>query len=132
MSATIDQKTYLKNLGGASAPLAPPWIRLWLEQAVESASNKDNERCREDKRLKKVHCEQAQELMDQAQEPLLLKGCSFLRLSHMFSILIHVITLTRCFTALWIFVQFFNEFVQLFLTRTICHKGNSPSSSSRC
>jgi len=25
---TIDQKTYLKKFRGASAPLAPPWIRL--------------------------------------------------------------------------------------------------------
>jgi len=31
VSETIDQKTYLKNLGGASASLAPPpWIRLCL------------------------------------------------------------------------------------------------------
>jgi len=25
---TIDQRTYLKKLGRASDPLAPPWIRL--------------------------------------------------------------------------------------------------------
>jgi len=47
---------------------------------VESASSKDNERCREIKRLKKVHCEQAQELMDQAQEVVFLKGMLALRL----------------------------------------------------
>jgi len=29
VSGTINQKTYLKNFGGASAPLVPPWIRLW-------------------------------------------------------------------------------------------------------
>jgi len=28
VSGTIDQKTYLKKYRGASAPLAPPWIRL--------------------------------------------------------------------------------------------------------
>jgi len=28
VSGTIDQKPYLKNLGRASAPLAPLWIRL--------------------------------------------------------------------------------------------------------
>ena len=64
-----------------------------LEQAVESASNKDNERCREIKRLKKVHCEQAQELMDQAQE-VLSKVCFFYScqwLSHMFSIFIRAL-----------------------------------------
>jgi len=31
VSGTIDQKTYLKKFrGGASAPLPPPWIRLWF------------------------------------------------------------------------------------------------------
>jgi len=28
VSETIDQKTYLKKFRGASAPLAPTWIRL--------------------------------------------------------------------------------------------------------
>jgi len=28
VSGTTDQKTYLKKFRGASAPLAPPWIRL--------------------------------------------------------------------------------------------------------
>jgi len=28
VSGTIDQEIYLKNIRGASAPLAP-WIRLW-------------------------------------------------------------------------------------------------------
>jgi len=28
VSETIDQKMYLKNLGGLQ-PLSPPWIRLW-------------------------------------------------------------------------------------------------------
>jgi len=28
VSGTIDQRKYLKNLGGSFSPLAPPWIRL--------------------------------------------------------------------------------------------------------
>jgi len=34
VSGTIDQKMYLKKFRGASAPLAPPWIRLWILSQV--------------------------------------------------------------------------------------------------
>jgi len=36
VSETMDQKTYLRKFRGALAPLAPPWIRLWLVIGVKN------------------------------------------------------------------------------------------------
>ena len=35
---TIDEETYLKKLRGASAPLAPHWIRLWVQRTGEGST----------------------------------------------------------------------------------------------
>ena len=42
VSGTTDQKTYLKKFRGASAPLAPPWIRLCLRAPGRPRACSDN------------------------------------------------------------------------------------------